>query len=136
LIAIVALVVVVVAVPLLDDDRAPLAAFVVVITTIASATYSYVRVAITDEALRMRLGPWGWPTISRRLDDILRAEAIHVTPLRYGGWGHRFTLRTTGIIVRGGEGLRLHLTNGRRFVVTVEGAEQAARAINDLVGAA
>jgi predicted RNA-binding protein with TRAM domain len=37
--------------------------------------------------------------------------------------------------VRAGDGVRLHLRTGRKFVVAVEGAQEGARVINELVGA-
>lgn len=52
--------------------------------------------------------------------------------MRLGGWGHRLTFTTTAIVVRGGEGLVLHMRS-RNFLVTVEGAEEATRMINSLV---
>jgi hypothetical protein len=61
------------------------------------------------------------------------ARSVNVLPLQYGGWGWRFRPQTTAVVIRRGDGLELELRNGRRFVVTVDGAEQAAGVVNDYV---
>lgn len=98
------------------------------------ATYAYVRVEVADARVVARMGPWGWPRISRDLAEVNDAESVHVNPLRYGGWGHRFTFSTTAIVVRGGEGLMLRMRSGRNFLVTVDGSADAARVVNSLLG--
>ena len=88
-----------------------------------------VTVEVTADVLRCRFaGPGGWPTVSIPVAEIERAEAIDVQPLRYGGWGYRGSLRLfrrAAVNLRSGPGLRLALTGGRVFVVTVDGPEGA-----------
>lgn len=88
-----------------------------------------VTVEVTPEVLRCRFaGPGGWPTVSIPVAEIEGAEVIDVRPLRYGGWGYRGSLRLfrrAAVTLRSGPGLRLALTGGRVFVVTVDGPQGA-----------
>jgi len=118
---------------LFEEGLAAVAILLVVVVTAAIATYSHVRVEITDHGVRARLGPLGWPTLYRPMDAIAGAEAVHVNPIRYGGWGHRFTFSATAIVIRGGEGLLLRMKKGRNFVITVKSPAEAATIINDLI---
>ena len=91
-----------------------------------------IRVVVTDGALVIQFsGPLRWPTMALSLADVATIEAIDVTPLRYGGWGYRGSLRLfrrSAVVLRRGPGLRLALNDGRVFVVTVDDPEVAVAA--------
>jgi len=81
-------------------------------------------------------GPFGLPYMTLPLDRIVRAEALDVHPMSWGGWGYRGSLRfmhRAAWIVRSGPGIRLDLRDDRTFVVTVDGAEEAAAVVNGLL---
>jgi len=118
---------------LIEEGVGAVAILAIGVAAAAIATYSHVRVEITDHGVRARLGPLGWPTLYRPMDAIAGAEAVHVNPIRYGGWGHRFTFSATAIVIRGGEGLLLRMKKGRNFVITVKNPAEAATIINDLI---
>jgi hypothetical protein len=70
------------------------------------------------------------------LGRIAQATTTDVVPMQWGGWGYRGSLRLFGkaaIILRGGEGLRLDLVDGKKLLVALDGAEQAAGVVNDLL---
>ncbi|CAL9369089.1 hypothetical protein SUDANB120_00826 [Streptomyces sp. enrichment culture] len=94
--------------------------------------FVYVAVTIDAEALEVRCGHIGLPRRTVRLADVTRAEYLpHITPQQWGGWGHRWRPeKGTAVIVRRGEGLALHLGDGRLFTVTVDDAENAVRVID------
>ncbi|WP_182113505.1 MULTISPECIES: DUF1648 domain-containing protein [unclassified Actinotalea] len=74
------------------------------------------------------------PVLRVPLDEIERADVVPARPFaEFGGWGLR-TGRdgTTGVVVRGGDALRVHRTGGRRVVVTVDDAATAAALLNTL----
>ncbi len=79
-------------------------------------------------------GAGGLVTQHVPLDEVERATAIHIDPLRqWGGWGVRTALDgSTGVIVRTGEGIEVHRTGGRRFVVSIHDAAQGAALLNAL----
>ncbi|MFK0253832.1 hypothetical protein [Streptomyces sp. NPDC090445] len=96
-------------------------------------TLAFVQVAVTidAEAIEVRCGHIGLPRRRVRLAEVTSAEYLpHITPQQWGGWGHRWRPeKGTAIIVRRGEGLALHLGDGKVFTVTVDDAENAVRVI-------
>lgn len=73
------------------------------------------------------------PFVRRRvgLHRITKASARFTRALELGGWGYRLRPGVRAVSLRTGDALWLHLTNGTRFVVTVDDAEAAARLVND-----
>jgi hypothetical protein len=103
---------------------------------VAFLAFASVSVSVTKDGLRVRSGPLGWPSVRFRLDRIDSAEAIDVKPMAAGGWGYRGSVRTFGRaswVLRAGPGIELHLRGGGRFIVTVDGAEEAAAVLNGLL---
>jgi hypothetical protein len=96
-----------------------------------------ITVLVTTDAVRVCYsGPLRWPSTTIRLADVAGVEAIHVEPMRYGGWGYRGSLRLfrrAAVNLRRGPGLRFSLREGRVFVVTVDHADGAVASIEDLV---
>jgi hypothetical protein len=93
-----------------------------------------IRVRIMPTALTITYsGPLRWPRTTIALRDVRAVEMIEVDPSRHGGWGYRGSLRLqrrAAVNLRRGPGVRLTLTNGARFVFTVEDATGAAEAIH------
>lgn len=86
--------------------------------------------------MTVRWGPTGLLRTTVPLRDIVRAEAIDVSPMEWGGWGYRgsqWLLGRAAIVMRAGPGLRLDLRSGRVLAVTVDDAGTAAGLLNDLV---
>ena len=103
-------------------------------TAVAVIWASEVRVTVTAAGVRVAFGPLNAPSRFIALDQIENAEAIHVEPMRWGGWGYRWAGRgRTGVIVRRGPGMLIRLRDGRRLAVTLDGATQAAGLVNDLL---
>lgn len=92
-----------------------------------------IHVELTGDAVRVRYsGPLRWPSTKIRLADVSTVEAIHIDPMRYGGWGYRGSLRLfrrAAVNLRRGPGLRFELRDGRVFVVTVDEPEAAVALI-------
>ena len=102
----------------------------------AVAMLATIRVTADPHGLTVAYGPFGWPRTAIPLDRIDRAQVIDVRPMRHGGWGYRGSLRmfrTAAVVLRAGPGIEVDLTDGRRFVVTVDDAEAGAGTINDLL---
>lgn len=91
----------------------------------AMATVDHRGLTVTFTAL-------GWPRIRIALDKIESAVAEDVSPAQFGGWGYRIVPGASGVVLRSGPALIVTRTSGRRFVVTVDDAETAARVLNGL----
>ncbi|WP_425825439.1 hypothetical protein [Streptomyces fractus] len=72
-----------------------------------------------------------FPFLRRRiaLRRVRRASARRTSALEIGGWGYRLKPGLTAVSVRGGDALWLDLTNGKKFVITIDDAKAAARLI-------
>lgn len=95
--------------------------------------FARVRVTISERELCIRYGYIGWLSQRLALERVASARAVELRPLEHGGWGYRGSLRLFGrasCVVRGGPALELTLERGRRFAVTLDGAESAARWVN------
>lgn len=71
----------------------------------------------------------GRPRLRVPLEEVESVETREVSPLgEFGGWGVRTSVVSgaTGVVLRSGEGIEVHRTGGRRFVVTVDDAETGA----------
>jgi hypothetical protein len=101
------------------------------VALIAAMSSIVVRVDASGVTARSALG---WPRTRVPLDELERADAVEVRPVRdFGGWGWRVGRSgSVGIVLRRGEGLRLTRTGGRILVITVDGATTAAGTVNAL----
>ncbi len=97
--------------------------------------FTSVQVSVDGRGLRVRYGPLPWPVTQIPLERIRRADAIDLKPLAWGGWGYRGSrkvLRRAAVVLRAGDAIRLDLTDGSEFAVTVDDAAAGAGLINDL----
>jgi hypothetical protein len=89
-----------------------------------------VRVSVTarDVTVRSVLVP----PLRRRipLSRVTGAFARRARPMELGGWGYRWLPKRSAVSLRAGDALWLRLAGGREFVITVDDAERAARAVN------
>jgi hypothetical protein len=107
--------------------------FAAAVVGVAAALTATIDVTVAPTGVRVGFGPFGVPRKVIPLDRIERADAIDVEPRAWGGWGYR-TPRpgTSAVVLRRGPGVLLELAGNRRFVITVDGAPEAAGLINDL----
>lgn len=92
--------------------------------------FARIRVRITERELCIRYGHIGWLRQRLSLERVASARAFDLKPLEHGGWGYRGNLRLFGrasCVVRGGPALELTLEGGKRFSVTLDDADAAAR---------
>jgi hypothetical protein len=110
---------------------------VAAVVTLVLTTMAAFHVRVTADGLAVR-SVLGWPRTSIPADEVERADAVQVRALReFGGYGWRLGRRgRTGVVVRSGEALEVTRTGGRRFVVTVDDAADAAALLNTLAGRA
>jgi len=97
--------------------------------------FSRVNVSVDRRGLTVTYGFLPWPKNRIKLDSVSSAEAIDVRPMEHGGWGYRGSRKLLGraaVVVRGGQGIRVSLTDGTDFIVTVDNADQGAGVLNDL----
>jgi hypothetical protein len=101
---------------------------------VISLLSSRIAVEADDQELRVRFG-FGWPVHRIPWATVEKVECIDVRPWQWGGWGYKMNLakRSSAVILRAGEGLKVTLGNGRVFVVTVDGAKRGLEAIREIL---
>ncbi|WP_067478623.1 DUF1648 domain-containing protein [Dietzia timorensis] len=99
---------------------------------IAIPLIAYLRVRIDQTAVTWAFG-FGLPRGSIALSDIESVEVIDINPMDFGGWGYRLRAGTTGLIVRGGPGIRLNRTSGRSVVISLAEPNEAAETVRQLL---
>jgi hypothetical protein len=67
------------------------------------------------------------------LDRIQSASGRWTRPTEIGGWGYRWNPGLSSISLREGDALWLTLTNGNKFVITIDDADTAAQLTNQLL---
>jgi hypothetical protein len=110
---------------------------IAVFVLVLSATRMAARVWVDERGLTVR-SPLGWPTRTVPLAEIAAAAAVRVDPIRdFGGWGYRIGRGgRSGVVLRRGPALEVTRGDGRRFLVTVEGAAEAAALLTALTARA
>ena len=97
-----------------------LGAILLVVGSLTASVYG--EVSIGESQVEIRLVPVPRRTI--KFSDIKSVEAIDISTMRFGGWGWRRRGRqTTGLILKGGPGARLSLTDGSQFIVSGRGGQ-------------
>lgn len=108
-----------------------------VLMVIALELQSRVEVHIGPKGLSIRYGRLRLVRQSVPLERILAARATQLDPVAdHGGWGYRGSLALSGkaaVVVRAGSALTLELQGGKRFVISVDGADTAARHLRCLL---
>ena len=112
----------------------PSAGVVTILAGVVAMAFGSVHVFAGGGGVRVR-GPFGVPRVVIPMARIASAEVVDVNPMEWGGWGYRGSLglfKRAAWVVRRGEGLKLNLNDGRQFLVTVDGAAEAAAVLNGL----
>jgi len=105
----------------------------ILLLSVAMLSLARIRVRADRAGLLVRYGFMGWPRTRVPIDRIQRASAIDVRPMQWGGWGYRGSLtlmRRAAIVLRAGPGIRLDLTGGKVFVVTMDDPQTPAALLN------
>ncbi|KJQ53507.1 DUF1648 domain-containing protein [Microbacterium sp. SA39] len=106
----------------------------VVILAFAMAATTAFRVRVTPEGFTAR-ATLGWPRITIPLDEIESVRAVDISPFgEFGGWGWRIAPDgRSGIIMRRGAAVEISHSTRRPFIVTIDGAEEAAALLQAFV---
>lgn len=103
---------------------------VVGVITLSLAT---LRVRADKRGLHISYGLLPWPRTHIDVRSIELASVIDVRPMEWGGWGYRGSLKLmkqAAVVHRAGPGIRLDLSDGKVFVVTVDDPATAAGLLN------
>lgn len=100
---------------------------VVLVVGFALAATASFRVTVTPEGFSAR-ALLGWPRIRIPLDEVESVRAVDISPFgEFGGWGWRIAVDgRTGIVMRRGSAIEVSRRGRRPFIVTIDGAEEAA----------
>jgi hypothetical protein len=121
---------------LVASARSPVGALPVALLLLVYLAFGWIRVSVDARGLRIRYGLLPWPVTSVPLDDMRRAERIDLRSLEWGGWGYRGSRKAFGraaVVLRSGDAIKLQLTDGREFAVTVDDAATGAALLADLL---
>jgi len=110
-------------------------ALILVVAVLALSAVCRVRVRVDATGVLLTLGLFSFPSRHVTLDEIASADVEHMSVWSAGGYGLRRGPSYTAFKVRAGETLAIRLTSGHTIKATVDGAEQAAGLVNDLVSA-
>src|SRR5699024_5197036 len=79
-------------------------------------------------------GDGGWPRQRIPANEVERADVVQVSPFQeFGGWGLRAAGDgRTGVVTRAGAALQVQRSGDRVFVLTIDGALEAAALLNTL----
>lgn len=111
---------------------APLA--ILVIGVVVALLSSRIAVEVDDDEMRVRFG-FGWPVRRIQWAMVEKVEYVDVRPWQWGGWGYKVNLvkRSSAVVLRAGEGLKVTFSNGRTFIVTVDGAKRGLETIRAIL---
>ncbi len=110
-----------------------LPAVIMSLTGLLGATFSSVRVQITEEGVVLFFGPFRLPRRHIPIERVERAWTEKRFPIGVGGWGVRGLPGAMTIMIRGGECLVMGYVSGGRLAVSVDDAEKGAALLNTLV---
>ena len=116
--------------------RSPVGAIPVALLLLLYLALGWIRVSVDAQGLRIRYGLLPRPVTSVPLDDIRRAERVDLAPFEWGGWGYRGSRKVfsrAAVVLRGGDAIKLQLTDGGEFAVTVDDAATGAALLSDLL---
>jgi hypothetical protein len=102
---------------------------------LASLCFAPVSVRAGPAGVEICFGPWRWPRVRVRAEEILGVKALQVRPTAQGGWGYRGSLKRMGraaLVIRGGEGMQIDLTEGRRLVLALPGISSLGETVRRL----
>ncbi|MEU8379741.1 DUF1648 domain-containing protein [Streptosporangium sp. NPDC048865] len=97
------------------------------------ATFSSVRVQITEEGVVVFYGPFRLPRRHIPLERVERAWTEERFPAGVGGWGVRGLPGAVTVMIRGGECLVVGYVSGGSLAVSIDDAENGAALLNTLV---
>ncbi|WP_226532460.1 DUF1648 domain-containing protein [Microbacterium paraoxydans] len=100
---------------------------VVLVVGVALAATASFRIAVTPEGFGAR-SLLGWPRVRIPVDEVESARAVDISPFgEFGGWGWRIAVDgRSGIVLRRGPAIEVSRRGRRPFIVTIDGAEEAA----------
>ena len=96
---------------------------------------STLKVEVRADGFFITFGYLGWPKQKINWQNVAKVQAILVRPTEWGGWGYRWVpwKKATAAVLRKGEGLRFDFANGKVFVITIDGANEALEAIRSVL---
>lgn len=113
--------------------------FVVIIlclaVIIAVAALVDVKVLIDSKGIHVRCGVFGRPRRSIPWRDVSAINVVDVNPSKMGGFGFRWIpiQDGTAIVMRKGQAIEVKQKSGKRLVVTLDGARDAAAFANQFL---
>lgn len=106
---------------------------ILIVSGLPVALLTRIEVFADHRGLTVAYGPLGWPHTRVPVDRIRSASAIALVPSEWGGWGYRGSVklfRRAAVVLRAGDGLRVDLTDGRKFAVSIDDPETGAAVLN------
>lgn len=89
---------------------------------------------VRDDGLYVKFEPFHRSFKRIPFEDISAYEAAGYSPLRYGGWGFRWTPRTVAYTVSGRSGVNFERANGKSLYVGSDRPSELMAAVQEATG--
>lgn len=95
-----------------------------------------VKVLIDSKGIHARCGVFGRPRRTIHWSDVKSVEVVDVNPAKLRGFGFRWIpiQDGTAVVMRSGQALEIQQKSGKRFIVTLDAARDAAAFAQQFVG--
>lgn len=117
--------------PMSDGSLVLFATFVVAICAgvVALMWFARLVVVVSERALEIRFSPFHLSPREVPLARVSTVEAVTYSPLKWGGWGIRYSFEGKAYNVSGNQGVVLTFTDGKRLLIGSQRKDELAKAI-------
>jgi hypothetical protein len=92
--------------------------------------YGGLRVSVTPERVRVRLGFLGIPLLTLKIIDLAEVQVHQFSPLAdFGGYGIRFNAQIKAYFLRGNRGVKLTTVRGKNYLIGSDRPERLSAVI-------
>jgi hypothetical protein len=105
----------------------------IVLALLSFMMYGGFRTIVNQDMLMMKLGVVGIPLLKIKMSDINEIEIHNFSPLKdFGGYGIRINREMKAYFLTGNRGVKLTLSDGRRYLIGSDHPERLAAVIDAL----
>lgn len=98
--------------------------------------YGGFRTLVTRDAVRVKMGIFGFKLLSLRVSDIQDAGVHSFAPIRdFGGYGIRFNQEMQAYFLRGEKGVKITTRDGKKYLIGSDHAERLSMVVKAVLNA-
>ncbi|MCE5198278.1 hypothetical protein LLG39_04815, partial [bacterium] len=107
-----------------------LSVLIFVLAALPVVFYGGLRVSVTPERVRVRLGFLGIPLLTLKIIDLADVQVHQFSPLAdFGGYGIRFNAQIKAYFLRGNRGVKLTTVRGKNYLIGSDRPERLSAVI-------